>query len=232
MLGEQQRVRVGVRVRPSAEFAQDNLLLAPTAVTVRLPRAARDVVNNQQEEWTFGVDWAAANSSQGEVYDALARDAVAQVLAGRSATILAYGQTGSGKSYTMLGDTRAYRNRGVTPRALADIMAGVAARPELECSVTVSLCELYLDSVADLLERSAHVAALAAPLVARYRLDVASAAASAGGGGPAAASALHPPELQLPGGGGGGGPMMARDLAIVDDPLEGVTIRGLTQVPV
>lgn len=232
-----QRVKVGVRVRPSAEFAQQNLALCPDdgTVRVRIPHNSRDVVNNKQEEWLFTADWVAANSSQDEVYINLAEDAVRGVLEGKSATILAYGQTGSGKSFTMLGDVRAYRNRGVTPRALSQLMAGIAARPEIEFSVTVSLCELYLDSISDLLAKSSHVANLAAPLVARYRLDIAASTRSRGTNALAgsgqfsslpAESGLYPSTLRLP------GSNLAHDLAIVDDPVEGVSVRGLSQVPV
>jgi hypothetical protein len=86
------RVRVGVRVRPSARFAQANLALDPAAgaVTVRLPRGG-GAVDNRQARWDFAVDAVLPNASQDEAYAALAADAVGGVLAGRSATLIAYG---------------------------------------------------------------------------------------------------------------------------------------------
>ena len=213
------RVRVGVRVRPSSSFAQGNLFLDQERGGVRLvlpPAPGGEVVNNAVREWSFTADAVLPNASQEDVYEQLVSEAVEGVLEGRSACVLAYGQTGSGKSFTMLGDGRAHRNRGVAPRALAQVMAGVAARPEAEFSVTISQCEVYMDAVHDLLARSAHVAGLAAPLLARFRLDV-----SGGGGGGEGLPVARAP-----------GDALAADLSIIDDPLEGVRVRGLSQVPI
>jgi kinesin family protein 3/17 len=43
------------------------------------------------------------NSTQENVYENTAKQAVWSVLEGYNATILAYGQTGTGKTYTMEG---------------------------------------------------------------------------------------------------------------------------------
>ena len=63
------------------------------------------------------------DSSQEEVYNNTARQAVLSVLEGFNATIMAYGQTGTGKTYTMEGFK--YNNwdeqRGIIPRSIEEI---------------------------------------------------------------------------------------------------------------
>lgn len=46
------------------------------------------------------------DSSQEQVYDAVAKGIVNDALSGYNSTVLAYGQTGSGKTYTMYGKER------------------------------------------------------------------------------------------------------------------------------
>lgn len=109
-----------------------------------------------------------------------------------------YGQTGAGKTHTILGDPLNFRNRGIAPRAITQLFAELADKPELEVSVAVSYMELYQEHIHDLLERSHFAKTMRVP----------------GTGAGAGASGATP------------------DYAIVDDPVQGTTVRGLTLVPV
>ena len=44
-----------------------------------------------------------------------------KALNGFNGTLLAYGQTGAGKTYTITGATENYKQRGTTPRAIAQV---------------------------------------------------------------------------------------------------------------
>ena len=64
------------------------------------------------------------------MYDTLARPVVEEFLAGTNGCIMAYGQTGAGKTFTMMGDTAVYANRGVSPRCISHVFAEIEARHE------------------------------------------------------------------------------------------------------
>ena len=81
------------------------------------------------------------NVSQEAVYDRLGRGVVDSVMAGTNGSIMAYGQTGSGKTFTMIGDPLNFRNRGVAPRAIAQVFVAAAAKPEVDYSLSVSTAE-------------------------------------------------------------------------------------------
>jgi DNA replication protein DnaC len=62
-------------------------------------------------------------STQENVYENTAKQAVWSVLEGYNATILAYGQTGTGKTYTMEGFKYSAGDpqRGIVPRSMEEI---------------------------------------------------------------------------------------------------------------
>ena len=53
---------------------------------------------------------------------ACANDLTDTVLDGCNATVLAYGQTGAGKTYTMTGGKAEYKQRGIIPRAIHQVI--------------------------------------------------------------------------------------------------------------
>ena len=74
---------------------------------------------------------------------------VTSVLDGYKVCIFAYGQTGAGKTYTMNGPEG---DRGVNTRALAELFAASAARgAEVRDEITVSVLEIYNETIRDLL---------------------------------------------------------------------------------
>jgi hypothetical protein len=58
------------------------------------------------------------------------------VLQGFNATIMAYGQTGSGKTHTLLGDVCDRQQRGVVPRAVAELGRSIADCQD-DCQIKV-----------------------------------------------------------------------------------------------
>jgi hypothetical protein len=100
---------------------------------------------------------------QRDVYDQCVEAQIRHVLEAqqqglpRHATIVAYGQTGTGKTYTMgmLSDFTEETQRGIIPRAMAQILEFAAnAKDEadsLETVVTLSFLQIYLETVQDLL---------------------------------------------------------------------------------
>ena len=100
-------------------------------------------------------------STQGAVYDAVARDMVASIVHGFNGTIFAYGQTGSGKSYSMMGPGDLVRRlgagdvvseeKGIIPRAVDHLFKLMQESPDTEFKVSVSYLEVYQEKISDLL---------------------------------------------------------------------------------
>jgi kinesin family protein 6/9 len=76
---------------------------------------------------------------------------VQSVVAGFNSTIFAYGQTGSGKTYSITGGTRAYEERGIIPRVLADLFERIEQQSAAKYLVYLSFLEIYNDRGRDLL---------------------------------------------------------------------------------
>lgn len=72
---------------------------------------------------------------------------------GYNCTILAYGQTGSGKTYTMGTEASSSQidlNIGIAPRIISDIFKSLTDSLA-ECTISVSMLEIYDEKVWDLL---------------------------------------------------------------------------------
>jgi len=147
-------VRVVLRARPTANFANENFQFneGSDSVDMRLPKEeAAGAVNNQQESWHFKVDKVLVNASQEQVFDTCAADVVKSVMDGYNGTILAYGQTGAGKTHTMTGGHVGFADRGIVPRAISKIYSEAAARPENNITIRLSYAEIYNELMFDLL---------------------------------------------------------------------------------
>jgi hypothetical protein len=148
------------------------------------------------------------------VYATLCDKLVANACDGRTGCVMTYGQTGSGKTFTMMGDPHSFRNRGVLPRAVGQVFAHVASKPEREYSIYMSYLEVYGEELRDLLVEGNATNGLPAGTAEALGVTV----QRGSGGGVSAgkgASVLGPGEFN-----------------IVDDPVHGVVVRGLTLVPV
>ena len=119
--------------------------------------------SNKPRVNTFNFDYIFdKDSPQLEVYEEVALDAVdAALQSGSNASILTYGQTGSGKTHTILGavgknplsDDVITPNTGIFLRVLRDILSfAESQRKTRHVVVVLSVTEVYLDLVKDLLQ--------------------------------------------------------------------------------
>jgi kinesin family protein 5 len=76
------------------------------------------------------------------------------VLEGFNGTIFAYGQTSSGKTHTMTGsDIENVDLQGIIPRMVRTVFNRIdTASDAVEFSVKVSMIEIYMEKIRDLLE--------------------------------------------------------------------------------
>ena len=71
---------------------------------------------------------------------------------GFNGTVFAYGQTSSGKTHTMTGVIDDPNQRGVIPRLVKHIFEQISSTTqEIEFSVKVSMIEIYMEKIRDLL---------------------------------------------------------------------------------
>ncbi|KAI5921711.1 P-loop containing nucleoside triphosphate hydrolase protein [Camillea tinctor] len=84
------------------------------------------------------------------------KDFVETAMTGKAACVFSYGQTGSGKTYTLAHKGQDSSNNGMIHQTIA-MMFNAAALEEgiAEYSVEVSVIEIYLDNVYDLLQEPA-----------------------------------------------------------------------------
>ena len=173
-------------------------------------------MEHRTNQWHFRFDHVLHNATQDAVYSGLCSDVVAAACSGQTGAVLAYGQTGSGKSCTMMGDPQSFRGRGVIPRALAQVFAHIAAKPEADYAVSVSYLELYGDRLRDLL-----VLADATGSAAPGSLSAGLLEGRRGAGATAASASL----LTAP------NPVALGQFEVLEDATHGTLVRGLTQVP-
>eukprot|EP01029_Cantina_marsupialis_P013377 TRINITY_DN295_c3_g2_i1.p1 TRINITY_DN295_c3_g2~~TRINITY_DN295_c3_g2_i1.p1 ORF type:complete len:737 (-),score=250.98 TRINITY_DN295_c3_g2_i1:2-2212(-) len=148
----QRGVTVCIRTRPTAFFAQDQIIVDENGITVnnRTESDPSSVLQNRNDTHSFRYHSVLHNSSQEQTY-VLANEVVSSALEGVNGTVMAYGQTGSGKTFTMIGDTSNYQHRGVAPRGIAQIFGDMSLRPEIAFKVRVSYMEIYNEHIYDLL---------------------------------------------------------------------------------
>jgi len=71
---------------------------------------------------------------------------------GFNGTVFAYGQTSSGKTHTMTGVIDDPNQRGLIPRMVKHIFEQIGSTTqEVEFSVKVSMIEIYMEKIRDLL---------------------------------------------------------------------------------
>lgn len=124
---------------------------------VSFPNPTSVVVSSQdQTPLTFSFDKVfSPNSKQEEVYEYSAKHIIESVMQGFNGTIFAYGQTSSGKTYTMTGDQADPVNMGITPRMITTVFDIIDnASENVEFTVKVSFCEIYMEKISDLLDTS------------------------------------------------------------------------------
>ncbi|NXW09310.1 KIF9 protein, partial [Fregetta grallaria] len=150
----EKRVHTFVRVKPTADFAQDMIKFGPDnkSIDIYIKKDARKgVVNNRQTDWSFRLDGVLHNTSQELAYETVAKKLVSEALIGYNGTIMCYGQTGAGKTYTMTGATAEYKHRGIIPRAIQQVFKATAHSVDPFVTVRISYLEIYNETLFDLL---------------------------------------------------------------------------------
>lgn len=155
-----QRVRVAVRCRPvfNLEVEECGSNFVAIVSTEKDHSGLGKVVLTQTSgrpreflyDSTFGHD-----STQDDIFEAVAQPVIDDFLSGKHGTIFAYGQTGTGKTYTM-GVLEFVNNEhaGIIPRTISRIFDYVdekMAGGESIVRVTLSFLQLYRETVQDLL---------------------------------------------------------------------------------
>ena len=142
-------IRVYCRVRPPSanELARG---AEASQVCASFPREqCVRLVNERGKQKAWEFDKVFDFGARQEAVYAEVSGLVTSVLDGYKVCIFAYGQTGAGKTYTMNGPEG---DRGVNTRALAELFAASAARgAEVRDEITVSVLEIYNETIRDLL---------------------------------------------------------------------------------
>jgi len=112
---------------------------------------------NRRETWNFNFKKVLHNAGQESTYAEAAERIVSGVVEGLNGTVMAYGQTGAGKTFTMTGDTQNFGQRGIIPRAIAQLFHEIDEHPQQEFSVFASFMEIYNEKIFDLLDESGPV---------------------------------------------------------------------------
>ncbi|DBA65600.1 TPA: hypothetical protein ACH3X2_002665 [Trebouxia sp. C0005] len=150
-------IRVFCRVRPLLAKERAANLEAATScqpldntITVIGNRTGRgSSTSAKTKSSTFSYDAVYEPGSSQEAVFSDVEPIVTSVMDGYNVCIFAYGQTGSGKTYTMEGPPG---DRGVNYRTLQQLFNTVEARrDETTFTISVSLLEVYMDSINDLL---------------------------------------------------------------------------------
>ncbi|CUV06704.1 unnamed protein product [Cryptosporidium hominis] len=153
-------VHVYCRVRPpnEAEKTHGNGLLC---VNVRSEQcieisSSESKSDSETKERTFYLDHIfPMDTNQSYVYKTAAKPIVDQLFKGINGTVLAYGQTSSGKTFTMEGIIGDNEKMGVIPRMVHDVFETISnAEEHIEFQLKVSICEVYMERIRDLLDTS------------------------------------------------------------------------------
>ncbi|OON20051.1 kinesin motor domain protein [Opisthorchis viverrini] len=150
----QQNIKVAVRCRPLNKQEQEKGALS--CVTCSRDKVT---VKDRSTSKVFTFDHVFhPYVNQIEVYNAMVKPVVEEILMGYNCTIFAYGQTGSGKTFTMTGE-RSDKLRyawesdplvGIIPRALSHLFETLQ-QTGADFSVRVSFLEVYNEELFDLL---------------------------------------------------------------------------------
>ena len=131
---------------------------------VRIDKEDEGHVNNKLDNWKFKFDHILQNATQDDVYDLTAAQIATNVVAGYNGTVMCYGQTGAGKTFSMLGLTNNFKQRGIIPRAIQDVYHQISQKFDQAIKIRVSYVEIYNNAVSyNLLTKFQMVDLLAPP---------------------------------------------------------------------
>lgn len=117
-------------------------------------QVASGVEFDQGVQYKFDKVFTGATTQQ-EVYDEMGSSIIDQTLEGFNCCLMAYGMTSSGKSHSLYGSLSNNDQWGVIPRLSKELFERLESRVEqdmnFEYTVNVSMVELYLEKIHDLL---------------------------------------------------------------------------------
>eukprot|EP00754_Rhynchopus_humris_P012962 Rhum_TRINITY_DN14310_c7_g3::Rhum_TRINITY_DN14310_c7_g3_i1::g.82132::m.82132/K10396/KIF5; kinesin family member 5 len=102
----------------------------------------------QEKEYDFDGSFG-GDSTQDEVFEAVAKPSLNHVLSGYTAAMMAYGQTGTGKSWTMSNSRPG--QEGIIPRSAGYLFDHIAATKTKEYTLTAHFVQIYRDQLSDLM---------------------------------------------------------------------------------
>ncbi|XP_071698896.1 kinesin-like protein KIN-14N [Rutidosis leptorrhynchoides] len=140
-------IRVFARARPSddeADEAEIKMMSFPTKMVGDVGEAIQIVRDGKISTFKFDKVFV-PESTQTDLFAEISQ-VIQSALDGYKVCIFAYGQTGSGKTHTMIGGSG--DKRGLIPRSLEKIFE---ARQNVHLGVQVSIYEVYLSTIKDLL---------------------------------------------------------------------------------
>eukprot|EP00735_Rhodelphis_limneticus_P007274 TRINITY_DN1978_c0_g1::TRINITY_DN1978_c0_g1_i2::g.22965::m.22965 TRINITY_DN1978_c0_g1::TRINITY_DN1978_c0_g1_i2::g.22965 ORF type:complete len:461 (+),score=0.27,sp/Q54UC9/KIF3_DICDI/40.76/3e-68,Kinesin/PF00225.18/7.7e-89,DUF1076/PF06416.7/0.0082 TRINITY_DN1978_c0_g1_i2:104-1486(+) len=152
----QSTIRVVTRVRPPKQTEETDSKSSICHISLCGKKLLLSLRHDERE---FIFDRViGSKATQEDVYRLIAKPIVEDVLLGYNGALLAYGQTGSGKTHTMFGppilwpDLESGKHEwGVILRSVGDLFEKINSNNFL---VHVQFCQLYLDNVQCLLDRS------------------------------------------------------------------------------
>ena len=147
-------VQVVIRCRPQNKRElrkKESTIVStnPLQSEITVQAAHRNNRDDGKRKFTFDHVFG-PTSTQLELYDAVVKPVVAEVLQGFNCTVFAYGQTGTGKTHTMEGNIQEENMKGIIPRSVEDIFQRLGAIT-CDSSVKISFMELYNENLEDLL---------------------------------------------------------------------------------
>ncbi len=148
---KQERVQVSVRIRP---FNDQEKEIDPTTPIKSVDKKNASLrIQKEYDSKNFSYDHIYPEDSiQSEIFEETSKAVVKSVLDGYNGTIFAYGQTGTGKTYTMVGEFKDQKNRGIIPRAFDYIFDYVKQDKEHTYNIKISFIQIYLEHIQDLIE--------------------------------------------------------------------------------
>jgi kinesin family protein 6/9 len=119
-------------------FAQNEIVIDPETNTIKLNMGkaqSKAVLQNRKSNYAFKYDRVLHNASQETIFHLMVEDIVRSVLEGHNGTVFAYGQTGAGKTFTMIGPTTNFKQRGISPRSISMIFQEMEKRTDTDFKV-------------------------------------------------------------------------------------------------
>lgn len=139
------KIRVYCRVRPLLQFEKDR----GQEMAVNIPDELTINLNWKDKKREFTFDSVFTGDTSQEKVFADTKHLIQSAVDGYNVCIFAYGQTGSGKTFTIYGNDEL---PGLTPRGVGELFKILDRQSgKTSSKVSVSMLELYIDDLQDLL---------------------------------------------------------------------------------